>query len=933
MPGNNSTTPADINTTTTTRTSRAIEFTPVVALETRTATAVLRMTKTSSSRSTSSSSFPFQRSVAGNASFTSIAKRGLDIFSRAFSSGSTDSTTPRRTATSGVSTIRSLDVVYDQGRTYRGRTYWNHHGNQVYHKLMDVAKMRYSKGTTNRLAKSLIVTEIIDAIQERGRFIKLVGRGKNSIVEICEEAFIREKVKQSLRDTLSFKIIGRKRRRDYDTNVDDYDNINANILYDEDEDDDDNDRHGHTGGDDDGDNCKNGMSSSLESHLKKKKRPNSCDDNNNISDIDIDNDNDYTCDIIKQEVETEECNGNMIDNKNDNKVDDGRCIIHPRKMDILGGRGGAVLNHPGNISYRRLISLNKELYTACLRQEKMKLSQSIVAAIQEKNGRFLERNAKLGVWCDIGNKKAIEKTSQALREGQSKLHKQMVEKEQIRPDRSCNQRQQQKYKQNKQQQQQLSMVLNEVSTATVAAVLATTIETNSLINPRKTDIMCGRGSAAKSNPGNITYHNVVNSMKGLYATCLKNEKTKISRSIVATIREKKGLFLEINTKLGVWCDIGNKKAIEKTSQALREGQPKRRKQMVEMEQIPSDQLIGKNDNDDGNNIISYVDNINNDVCDIIKQGEIKEEWNDNMKDSINKKSQRNVVLLTSTLSQKQKPPSSSSSLSSSTSSTKTKASISTTIASESACQEPLLAISPEQHSICRRRVDSLSSASRTKMRTEMIVFNKEDKEQGDYGAKKVVRSSSSSSSLSSINKKILTDNDNTDKPVNTMDRVKFPTECDILCSQSRICASHVGNKRFQAVLDIYAARYDNATRKQEKMMTTKEIVACIHNSSGRFLQFKKEHGMWEEISNTAAREKVSHALRTKVKHNQKKNGPNNTTPRGGGREKQDEKNHYIQHQQPKPKKQLQPQPKHQQERNQKQQHHSNQKNHWQLKKN
>mmetsp|Transcript_13440 Transcript_13440/g.15321 ORF Transcript_13440/g.15321 Transcript_13440/m.15321 type:complete len:200 (-) Transcript_13440:480-1079(-) len=48
------------------------------------------------------------------------------------------------------------------------------------------------------------------------------------------------------------------------------------------------------------------------------------------------------------------------------------------------------------------------------------------------------------------------------------------------------------------------------------------------------------------------------------------------------------------------------------------------------------------------------------------------------------------------------------------------------------------------------------------------------------------------------------------------------------------------------------------------MMTTKEIVACIHNSGGRFLKFKNDDGMWEEISNVAARDKVSHALRTKA---------------------------------------------------------------------
>merc|ERR1712025_1417205 len=51
--------------------------------------------------------------------------------------------------------------------------------------------------------------------------------------------------------------------------------------------------------------------------------------------------------------------------------------------------------------------------------------------------------------------------------------------------------------------------------------------------------------------------------------------------------------------------------------------------------------------------------------------------------------------------------------------------------------------------------------------------------------------------------------------------------------------------------------------KQEKMCMTKEIVSRIHNNRGRFLKQKKD-GVWEEISTVAARDKVSHALRTKV---------------------------------------------------------------------
>lgn len=111
-------------------------------------------------------------------------------------------------------------------------------------------------------------------------------------------------------------------------------------------------------------------------------------------------------------------------------------ITDPRESDVLCGRGGAALRHPGNQTYRRLVNLNKALYTTCHKTEKLKISRSIVAAIREQNGRFLERDAKKQTWYDIGDKKAIEKTSQALREGQPKLRQKMIDSGQIAPEQS-----------------------------------------------------------------------------------------------------------------------------------------------------------------------------------------------------------------------------------------------------------------------------------------------------------------------------------------------------------------------------------------------------------------------------------------------------------------------------------------------------------------
>ncbi|KAL3932649.1 MAG: hypothetical protein SGBAC_010752 [Bacillariaceae sp.] len=104
-----------------------------------------------------------------------------------------------------------------------------------------------------------------------------------------------------------------------------------------------------------------------------------------------------------------------------------------------------------------------------------------------------------------------------------------------------------------------------------------------------------------------------------------------------------------------------------------------------------------------------------------------------------------------------------------------------------------------------------------------------------------------------------------------------PTPFDVLCGQSRTCANHSGNRRFQSVLDSYAAKYEAAKSKQEKMTLTKEIVGCIGAAGGRFLKFK--NNKWVEIANVAARDKVSHALRTKVQ-SWKRQQANSSTKKG-----------------------------------------------------
>ena len=102
-------------------------------------------------------------------------------------------------------------------------------------------------------------------------------------------------------------------------------------------------------------------------------------------------------------------------------------IREPSENDILMGRGGGTNNHVGNRNYRDIIQRHKAQYSQSAKHEKQGFSRSIVDMIRNLNppGRFLTKDKKTGYYYDIGDKAAVEKTSQCLREGQPKLKQAM----------------------------------------------------------------------------------------------------------------------------------------------------------------------------------------------------------------------------------------------------------------------------------------------------------------------------------------------------------------------------------------------------------------------------------------------------------------------------------------------------------------------------
>ena len=97
-------------------------------------------------------------------------------------------------------------------------------------------------------------------------------------------------------------------------------------------------------------------------------------------------------------------------------------IKEPHDNDLICGRGGKVNAHPGNRRFRAWVNERKEAYTrAHAKGEKNAIAQSILHALVSQNppGRVLHFDDKTGIYKEVSVKKAMSKTTQALREGES----------------------------------------------------------------------------------------------------------------------------------------------------------------------------------------------------------------------------------------------------------------------------------------------------------------------------------------------------------------------------------------------------------------------------------------------------------------------------------------------------------------------------------
>lgn len=83
--------------------------------------------------------------------------------------------------------------------------------------------------------------------------------------------------------------------------------------------------------------------------------------------------------------------------------------------DVLFGRGKGSYEWQGNLRYQQIIFYSLPAYTAAKRkQDKTRISNSIVTAVRQSGGRFL-KEARDGSLCEVSDKDARDKVAHALR--------------------------------------------------------------------------------------------------------------------------------------------------------------------------------------------------------------------------------------------------------------------------------------------------------------------------------------------------------------------------------------------------------------------------------------------------------------------------------------------------------------------------------------
>jgi hypothetical protein len=90
--------------------------------------------------------------------------------------------------------------------------------------------------------------------------------------------------------------------------------------------------------------------------------------------------------------------------------------------------------------------------------------------------------------------------------------------------------------------------------------------------------------------------------------------------------------------------------------------------------------------------------------------------------------------------------------------------------------------------------------------------------------------------------------------------IEFPlSNYSVVCGRGKISFNHVGNRRFRILTGMFVERYSRADSRSAKSVIVSDIIAVIHQAGGMFCKYHR--GVWAEVGDHQAREKVGSLLR------------------------------------------------------------------------
>lgn len=87
-----------------------------------------------------------------------------------------------------------------------------------------------------------------------------------------------------------------------------------------------------------------------------------------------------------------------------------------------------------------------------------------------------------------------------------------------------------------------------------------------------------------------------------------------------------------------------------------------------------------------------------------------------------------------------------------------------------------------------------------------------------------------------------------------------PGPCDVICARGKEAKNHSGNKLYRNLINKSLERYSTANNKYEKTLIVSEVVERIRSAGTGFVK-KESDGLWYEVGDHVAREKVGQNFR------------------------------------------------------------------------